>query len=127
MSGHLTVLPKKSHHSAILCGASVGESESLETRWSRVLQDSVETRLRSIQEKISIAFTFCSTVEIEVRYGHVDRARELLNRLGSTVEALTDRINNPAHVSGQQAKEFREQLVQLRKRLLRLESQLVPR
>jgi predicted nucleic acid-binding Zn-ribbon protein len=105
-------------------GASVGESESRETRWSQILQRSVETRMRSIQEKISIAFTFCSTVETEIQYGHFDRAKELLNKLRSTVESLTSHINNPAHVSGKQAKEFREQLVQLRKQLLRLESQI---
>jgi len=112
---------------AELLGASVGESESQETRWSQVLQRSVEMRMRSIQEKISIAFTFCSTVETEIKYGHFDRAKELANKLRSTEEALIAHINNPAHVSGKQSKQFREQLVQLRKRLLMLESQIEQR
>ena len=80
--------------------------------------------MRSIQEKISIAFTFCSTVEIEIRYGQVDRATDLLSKLRATVEALTDHINNPEHVSGKQRNEFQKQLLQLRKRILMLESQL---
>ena len=112
---------------AVLHGVSVGEAESRETRWSRALQRSVETRLRSIQEKLSVAFTFCSTVEIEIKYGHSQRAKELLDKLRSTIESLTNHINNPAHLSGEQAKEFRDQLVQLRKRLLMLESQMEER
>jgi len=80
--------------------------------------------MRSIQEKITLAFTFCSTVEIEIIHGHPDKAKALRHKLRSTVEVLTDHVNNPAHVSGKQSKEFREQLVQLRKRLMRLESRL---
>jgi len=83
--------------------------------------------MRAIQEKLSLAFTFCSTVEIEIRYGHLDRAKGLLNKLCSTVETLTDHINNPAHDSGKQRNEFQKQLVQLRKRLLLLESQIEQR
>jgi len=83
--------------------------------------------MRSIKEKISIAFTFSSTVETEIKYGHSDRAKELLNKLRSTVEALTDHINHPGHVSGKRRKEFQQQLLQLRKRLLLLESQIGPR
>ena len=83
--------------------------------------------MRSIQEKISVAFTFCSTVEIEIKYGHSDRAKELLNKLRSTVESLTDHVNHPGHVSGKQRKEFQEQLLQLRKRLTTLESQIEQR
>jgi len=100
------------------------ESESQETEWNRVLQRSVEARMRAIQEKISLACTFCSTVEIAIQYGHFDRAKELQHKLRSTVEALTDHLNNPQHVSAQQSMEFREQLVQLRKRLAMLESQI---
>jgi len=83
--------------------------------------------MRSIQEKISIAFTFCATVETQIRYGHFDRAKELVNKLRSTAEALTDHINNPAHVSGKQRKQFQEQLVQLRKRIAMIESQIEQR
>ena len=102
----------------------MGESTSQQMQWSEVLQRSAETRMRSIREKLSIGFTFCSTVEIEIKYGHADRAKELLHKLRSTVEALTDHINNPRHVFGQQSKEIREQLVQLKKRLVVLESQI---
>lgn len=101
--------------------ASVSESESQVTR---VLQSSLETRMRSIREKLSLTFTVCSTVEIEIRYGSSDRAKALLHSLLSTMEALTNHINNPAHVSGKHSREFREQLVQLRKRLFLLESRI---
>jgi hypothetical protein len=86
--------------------ASVSESESQVTRYGGVLQNSVETRMRAIQEKLSLAFTFCSTMEIEITHGHSDRAKELPHKLSSTMEALTDHINNPAHVSGKQRNEF---------------------
>jgi len=101
--------------------------EERETRHSRILQSSVEIRMRSIQEKITLAFTFCSTVEIETTHGHSDRAKALLHKLRSTIEALTAHINNPAHVSGKQAKQFREQIVQLNKRLIKLESRVEQR
>jgi len=64
--------------------------------------------MRPIQEKLSLAFTFCSTVEIEIKYGHSDRAMELLQNLRSTLDASTNHINNPAHISGKQSREFRE-------------------
>jgi hypothetical protein len=105
--------------------APVGESEIQETQYSRVLQSSVEVRMRSIQEKISIAFTFCATVEIEMKYGRSDRAKELFDKLHSTIEKLTVHINNPRHVTGKQLKEFQQNLVQLRRRMLLLESQMV--
>jgi len=101
----------------------VNESESQRARYSRVLQRSVETRMRAIQEKLSIAFTFCSTVEIEVRHGELDRAKQLLHKLRTTVETLTVHINNPEHVTGEQAREFKKQLVQLRKKVLKLDSE----
>ena len=100
----------------------MGELDNQKAQYSRVLQSSMETRMRAIQEKLSLAFTFCSTVEIEIKYGHSDRARELVNRLRSTVGNLTDHINDPRHVSGKQSREFREQLVQLKKRLIVIES-----
>jgi len=103
---------------------SIPMEEGERERNSRVLQSSVETRMRSIQEKITLALTFCSTVEIEITHGHPDNAKSLLHKLRSTVDVLTDHVNNPAHVSGKRSKEFREQLVQLRKRLMRLESRL---
>jgi len=101
----------------------MSELENQERQYRLILQQSVEARMRAMQEKIALAFTFCSTVEIEVRYGDTDRAMGLLHKLRSTVEGLTDHINNPGHVSGKQSKEFQEELVQLRNRLVMLESQ----
>jgi hypothetical protein len=77
--------------------------------------------MQAIQVKLDLASTYCSTVEIEIKYGHFDRAKVLLPTLRSTVEALTAHIYNPAHVPSKRSREFRAQLVQLRKRLLLLE------
>jgi hypothetical protein len=101
-----------------------GQIGAQEPQWSQVLQRSVETRTRSVQEKLSIAFTFCATVEIEIKYGDANRAKERLQKLRLVVQRLTAHINDPRHVFGQQSKEFRDQLVQLRKRLGGLESQI---
>jgi len=100
------------------------ERESQEREYGRVLQSSVETRMRSIHAKISLAFTFCSTVQSEIQFGHIDRAKVMLRKLHSTVEALTVHINNPAHVSGKQSNEFRKKLVELRKQVLTFEFQI---
>ena len=100
------------------------ERESQEREYGRVLQSSVETRMRSIQEKISLAFTFCSTVQCEIQYGDLDRASEMLRKLYSTVEVLTGHINNRAHVPVQQSDEFRKSIGELRKQLLTLEFQI---
>lgn len=88
----------------------------------RLLELSTATRMRSIQEKISIAATFCNTIEVEIRYRDLDRARELLGKLHSTIDDLTDHVSNPAHVSGQRANVFHDQLGQLRRRLSQLDS-----
>ena len=98
------------------------ERESQETEYGRVLPSSVETRMQSIQQQISLAFTLCSTVQIELQYGHFDRAEDLLRELHSLVEGLTAHVKNPDHVSRKHSNEFRKNIVELRKQILRLES-----
>jgi hypothetical protein len=88
----------------------------------RVLELSAATRMRAIQEKISIADTFCNTIEVEIRYRDLDRARELLRKLRSTISGLTAHVSNPEHVSGERATAFQDQLAQLRQRLSELDS-----
>jgi hypothetical protein len=105
----------------------MGESESSQPRYRRILQQSVQTRMRAIQEKISLASTFCNTAEIAVRFNSRDRANYLLDKFRSTVEALEAHINNPGHVCGEEYEEFQKQLGQLRKRLLMLESRIEQR
>ena len=95
------------------------------TELRQVLQRSTEIRMRAIQEKIAIAFTFCATVDLEIRFGDPDRSRSLLNKLHSVVDGLIAHINDPAHVSGKIFKqEFRRQLGQLRQRVSLLRSQV---
>jgi len=99
----------------------MGEQSDLEGHFRQILQSSRNERMRSIEQKIALAFTFCSTVEIETQFGHFDRANELFQKLRSAVDALENHINNPAHVSRDRSTQFRERLLQLRQRLSQLE------
>ena len=103
----------------------MGVPQGLPTQFSRVLQQSAETRMRAIQEKISLASTFCTSVDLEIRYGNFDRAKERLCKLHSALNNLTVHINDPAHVADKTIKQkFGEQLAQLRQRVSLLNSQL---
>jgi hypothetical protein len=104
-------------------GGFVRVQQSEPTQFSRLLQQSAETRMRAIQEKIAITFTFCATVELEIRFGDTNRAKHLVYKLHSTVNGLTAHINDPAHVSNKTIKQkFRRQLAQLRERVSHLHS-----
>ena len=103
----------------------MGVPQGLPTSFSRVLQQSAEARVRSIQEKISLASTFCTTVELEIRFGDINRAKDLLYKLNSTVNSLTAHVSDPAHVSDKTIKQkFWEQLAQLRQCVSSLLSQI---
>jgi hypothetical protein len=106
-------------------GVVVGVPQSQPSQFSRVLQQSAEMRMRAIQEKISITFTFCTTIELEIRFGSLNRAKDLLDKLDFALNDLTAHINNPSHVSDKTAKEkFWGQLAQLRQRVSFLNSQV---
>lgn len=96
----------------------MGGPQSERTQNGRFLQQSVETRLRVVQEEISLAFTLCNTVELEIRYGHLDRAKYLLHKLHVAVDEITAHVNDPAHVPDKRVRqEFNKQMIQLRLRL----------
>lgn len=108
-----------------LIGGFVGKPEREREEYRRFLQQSVEMRMRAIHEKLSLASTFCNTVEIEVRFRDFARARVLLQKVTSTIQALTAHINDPGHVSDTLHKqEFRKQLTQLQQRISLLDSQI---
>lgn len=92
---------------------------------SRVLQQSAETRMRAIQEKISFTSTLCNTVELQIQFGNFNRAQDLLFKLDSVLNGLTSHINNPAHVSDQTLRQgFLGQLAQLRQRVSLMRSDI---
>lgn len=78
--------------------------------------------MRAIQEKISIAATFCTIIEVTIRCGHPERAQEMLSKLRSTIEGLTVHVDSTAQVCGKRARQFQQQLAQLTNRLAALES-----
>lgn len=103
----------------------MGVPQTQRAQVSRVLQLSEETRMRAIQGKISLVSTFCTTVELDVQFGEMWRAKDLLNKLGLAINSLTAHINDPAHVSDKTIKqEFRRQLAQVRQRVTALYSQV---
>lgn len=92
---------------------------------TQLLQQSAETRMRAIEEKISISATFCTSVELEIRLGNVHRAKDSLHKLHSAIDRLAAHINNPAHISDQRIKQkFREQLTLLMERVSFLQSEV---
>jgi hypothetical protein len=89
------------------------------------LRNSAEMRMRAIQQRISTTEVFFTTVETEIRFGELDRARDHLNKLRSLVEKLIAHIDNPAHVTDKLLKEqFRKQLLQIKLRLSTLHSKV---
>ncbi len=102
----------------------VRSRKDLESQIRRALEASVEARMRSIREKISITSTFCSTIEVQIRFGHLDRAGELMSKLHCILHSLEVHVSDPAHVSGQQAMQFRKQLAQVKRRLAGLEAEI---
>lgn len=98
--------------------------EKRKMNFKQALQASAQTRMRSIQERISIASTFCGTVELEIRFGDLERAKDVLKKLHSTVEDLATHIDD-RHVTDQRwRREFSNQLAQLRERLSELDAKI---
>ena len=92
---------------------------------TRVLQQSAETRMRAIREKISLTSTLCNTVELEIKFGNFNRAQDLLFKLDSVLNGLTSHIDDPVHVSDQTLREgFLGQLAQLRQRVSLMRSDI---
>ena len=106
----------------------MGVPKTQRTELSQVLQQSKEIRMRAIQGKISLTCTFCTSVELDVQFDDVWRAKDLLKKLASVVNSLTAHINDPAHVPDKAIRqEFRRQLAELRQRVMRLHSQIEQR
>jgi hypothetical protein len=83
----------------------------------RLLAQSVEERMKSIHAKLTLALTFCKTVETELRFGHDEKARELLIKLQKTAVELSAHIQSAHHVSHENSKEFSAKLQLLQERV----------
>ena len=106
-------------------GAAVSEPKKKLKQIRQSLEQSAETRMRAIQERISTTETLLKTLEIEIRFGRLDRARDHLNKLRSIIKGLIAHIGKPAHVSDKQLKQqFRKQLAQIEQGLSSLDFQI---
>jgi len=90
---------------------------------ARVLEQSVQVRLRSIEEKLSLASTFCVTAEIEIKYGNINRARYLLQKTQSFNDALAAHINH-SQIPSRYRTVFRQGVARIAERVELLVSQL---
>jgi|SRR5215469_10639729 len=91
---------------------------------NRILGESMRLRLKAIREKISLAFTFCTTVKTAVCYGQLSEAKQLLGTLCSRVRDLEAHINGSQyHVPETFWAECGEQLARLDERISRIKSQ----
>ena len=96
----------------------------LSERFDRDLEDSVQLRMRAIQNKISLAFTFCATVETKVRCGRRDEAERLLGKLCTTIDHLHLHINPYINLPDTFLAECREQLARLEQRVSLINSEM---
>lgn len=90
----------------------------------RVVEQSVETRVRSIREKLSIALTFCATVEIEIKYGDINRARYLLQKTQSAIDALAVHIDHSKQISPEYCRVFQQDVARVAERVTLLDWQI---
>jgi len=72
--------------------------------------------VRSIKEKLSIALTFCTTVEIEIKYGDINRARYLLHKTQSAIDALAHHIDHSKQISPEYRRSFQQGMARVSER-----------
>jgi len=96
----------------------------LSERLDHDLEESVQLRMKAIGNKISLAFTFCETVETEARCGRRDEAEQLLGKLCTTIDHLDLHINPYINLPDTFLAECREQLARLEERVSLIDSEM---
>ena len=90
----------------------------------RLRTEAAQTRLRAIQSQLSLASTFCSLAETELRYGQIDEVRLLMGKLQHVIETIDRHLGERNHVPPDNVPECRDRLAQVRSRVLKIEAHL---
>jgi hypothetical protein len=80
-----------------------------------------QTRLKTIQTELTLAFTWCSVARTEVEMGECDRFQTSLQRIKYAAESLRRRIADPAHVKPALTPELKIELERLYRKIKDLE------
>ena len=97
---------------------------AVEDESARLRSVAQQTRLRTIQTELSLAFTWCSVARTEAQFGEEDRFQKSLQRLKRAIESLRTRIHEPEHVPMQLVPQFEAQLEQLESKVFELQEEL---
>lgn len=86
-----------------------------------------ETRLRAVESQLSLGFTFCAIAETEIRYGRLDEAIQVVNKLRHHTEVIGFHLDEPGHLPALAIPALRVRLAELKGRTEEIESRLVQR
>ncbi len=86
--------------------------------------DAANTRLRAIQQQLSVGFTFCAVAETAILLGQPGCALRAIRQVRHTAEAVSCHLLEPHHLPAASLPDVRHQLAQLESRILGVEAQL---
>jgi hypothetical protein len=90
----------------------------------RVLKESVATRTAAIRHKLSLALTFCTTLEVQIQCGYVDHSRVQLRKMRSVIDGLEGHIRGSPHIAPEILQDFERHIAFLRQRLAALDAKV---
>ena len=103
--------------------ANVPEDDEQRAKSVRLLQASLETRLKGIQSQFALAFTLCKTAETELLYGRIDEAQRLTYKIRHSCESLRHRLAERHHHMPEYSRDgFQQQLKRLEDQIQQIES-----
>ena len=80
-----------------------------------------QTRLRAIQSQVALGLTFCSVAELELKIGHSERIRKVIENLQRLSATVRRHLDEPDHVPSDAVEGVRTELVRLESRILALD------
>lgn len=94
------------------------------TTIQRVLTESVATRITAIRRKLSLALTFCTTLEMLVQSGDVESVRPQLRKMHSVIDGLAGHIRGSPHIAPEILRDFERHIAVVRHRLASLDAEV---
>lgn len=79
----------------------------------RVLEESASARISAIRHKLALAVTFCTTVEMQIQCGHMQRARTQLRKMHSITDGSARHIRGSPHIAPEILQDFEGRIVSL--------------
>lgn len=92
------------------------------TEVARLQSTATESRLRSVESQLSLAFTLCSIAETEIRYSRPDEAAKVVHKVRHHAEKIRIHLDEPDHLPSTAISDLRRQLARLKNRTDEIES-----